>query len=131
MVTNQPGKSVEENVRAQSEPQKQICDLIFLDHKDDLHYLRSAVDVLFNPFDALYRTSRFSRYEAEGATSVQFTVASPQHFLYFFPEPQGHGSFRPTLGVLRRCSDVRTRAQLADATGNTGKPPTAQPPCAR
>jgi hypothetical protein len=31
---------------------------------------------------------------------VQFTVAPPQHFLYFFPEPQGHGSFRPTLETL-------------------------------
>ena len=25
----------------------------------------------------------------------------PQHFLYFFPEPQGHGSLRPTLAPLR------------------------------
>jgi hypothetical protein len=32
------------------------------------------------------------------ATSVQFTVASTQHFLYFFPEPHGRGSFRPYLG---------------------------------
>jgi len=29
-------------------------------------------------------------------------VALPQQFLYFFPEPHGHGSFRPTLGALRR-----------------------------
>ncbi len=33
--------------------------------------------------------------------STQFTIAPPQHFLYFFPEPHGHGSFRPTLGALR------------------------------
>src|SRR5256885_573738 len=26
----------------------------------------------------------------------------PQQFLNFFPLPQGHGSFRPTLGVSRR-----------------------------
>ena len=39
---------------------------------------------------------------------VQFTVAPPQHFLYFFPEPQGHGSFRPTLGAVRRGSVVCT-----------------------
>ena len=26
----------------------------------------------------------------------------PWHFLNFFPEPQGHGSFTPTLGPLRR-----------------------------
>jgi len=30
---------------------------------------------------------------------VQFTTAPPQHFLYFLPEPQGHGSFRPTFSV--------------------------------
>src|SRR6266496_2657322 len=24
---------------------------------------------------------------------------TPQHFLYFFPDPQGQGSFRPTFGV--------------------------------
>jgi hypothetical protein len=38
--------------------------------------------------------------------AVQFTVAPPQHFLYFFPEPHGHGSFRPIFGVLRRGSLV-------------------------
>jgi putative peptidoglycan lipid II flippase len=26
---------------------------------------------------------------------------APQHFLYFFPDPQGHGSLRPTLGWSR------------------------------
>src|ERR1700682_452070 len=26
----------------------------------------------------------------------------PQQFLYFFPLPQGHGSLRPTFGMLRR-----------------------------
>jgi hypothetical protein len=26
----------------------------------------------------------------------------PQQFLYFFPLPQGHGSFRPTFGIERR-----------------------------
>src|SRR5262249_20577806 len=26
---------------------------------------------------------------------------APQHFLYFFPEPQGQGSFRPTLAWPR------------------------------
>jgi hypothetical protein len=35
---------VEENVRAQSEAQKkQVGDLIFLEHKNDLHYLRSPL----------------------------------------------------------------------------------------
>jgi len=29
-------------------------------------------------------------------------TAFPQHFLYFFPEPQGQGSFRPTLASFRR-----------------------------
>src|ERR1035441_7557616 len=35
VVADQPGKPVEENVRAQSEAQKQVGDLIFLDHKND------------------------------------------------------------------------------------------------
>ena len=26
----------------------------------------------------------------------------PQHCLYFFPLPQGHGSLRPTFGIVRR-----------------------------
>jgi hypothetical protein len=37
---------------------------------------------------------------------AQCTVAPPQHFLYFFPEPQGHSSFRPTLEAVRRGSDL-------------------------
>jgi hypothetical protein len=32
--------------------------------------------------------------------AIQFTVAPPQHRLYFLPDPQGHGSFCPTLGVV-------------------------------
>lgn len=32
-------------------------------------------------------------------------VLLPQHrLLYFFPEPHGHASFRPTLKTLRRGS---------------------------
>lgn len=27
----------------------------------------------------------------------------PQHFLYFFPEPQGQGSLRPILAPVRTC----------------------------
>jgi hypothetical protein len=47
----------------------------------------------------IYRTSGFTRLRAE-PQDAQFTVAAPQHFLYFFPKPQGHGSFRPTLGAV-------------------------------
>jgi hypothetical protein len=39
---------------------------------------------------------------------AQFTVAPPQHFLYFFPDPHGHGSFLPTLEALRRGSGAST-----------------------
>jgi hypothetical protein len=39
-----------------------------------------------------------------GTGAVQFTVALPQQRLYFFPEPHGHGSFRPTFGVRCRGS---------------------------
>ena len=37
----------------------------------------------------------------------QFMVAPPQQRLYFFPEPHGHRSFRPTLEALRRGSGVK------------------------
>src|SRR5215813_10446605 len=30
-----------------------------------------------------------------------YLAATPQHFLYFFPEPQGQGSLRPTLAAPR------------------------------
>jgi len=36
------------------------------------------------------------------STLHQCTVAPPQHFLYFFPDPHGQGSLRPTLGAVRR-----------------------------
>src|SRR5437879_8442251 len=32
----------------------------------------------------------------------KFQAVRPQQFLYFFPLPHGHGSFRPTLGKERR-----------------------------
>jgi len=38
-------------------------------------------------------------------SGFQSTVAPPQHFLYFFPDPQGHGSFRPTLVAFRSESE--------------------------
>jgi hypothetical protein len=47
VITDQSGKPVEKNVRAQSEAQKQIGDLIFLDHKNDPRYLRSTAHLLF------------------------------------------------------------------------------------
>ncbi len=37
---------------------------------------------------------RLARHQAPAA-------AAPWHFLYFLPEPHGHGSLRPTLGWLR------------------------------
>jgi len=33
--------------------------------------------------------------------TAQAAAPTPQHFLYFFPLPQGHASFRPTLGASR------------------------------
>jgi len=61
--------------------------------------------------------------------ATQFTVAPPQHFLYFFPEPHGHGSFRPTLGAVHRGSlvwapqgDVATELQVFRLIYNTHAP---------
>src|SRR5438094_8124802 len=34
------------------------------------------------------------------AHTLRYTAA-PWHFLYFFPEPHGQGSLRPTFGSLR------------------------------
>ena len=31
----------------------------------------------------------------------RYAAWAPQHFLYFLPLPQGHGSLRPTLGASR------------------------------
>src|ERR1700677_1282168 len=36
-------------------------------------------------------------YGRMGHDAGQQTDQEPQHFLYFFPLPQGHGSFRPTV----------------------------------
>jgi hypothetical protein len=41
--------------------------------------------------------ARFSDRFADAVAGVQFTVAPPQHRLYFLPEPQGHGSFGPVV----------------------------------
>jgi len=43
-------------------------------------------------------------FSSVSEAAVQFTVVPPQHFLYFFPEPHGHGSFRRTLGAPHRGS---------------------------
>ena len=32
---------------------------------------------------------------------IYIASVAPQHFLYFFPLPQGHWSLRPILGVAR------------------------------
>jgi hypothetical protein len=42
--------------------------------------------------------------------AYQFTVAPPQHFLYFFPELQGHGAFR--RGSLRWAPQLTGRCAL-------------------
>ena len=42
--------------------------------------------------------SRAARHSASRAASSSL----PWHFLYFLPEPHGHGSLRPTLGRSRR-----------------------------
>jgi hypothetical protein len=46
---------------------------------------------------------------------LQFTVAPPQHRLYFLPELQGHESFRPTLEAL--CFGSRRKGQQSHIIG--------------
>jgi hypothetical protein len=44
-------------------------------------------------------------------------VPAPQHFLYFLPLPQGHGSFLPIFGVaLLIWEDNTSRLRLESAT---------------
>src|SRR5947207_2388626 len=41
------------------------------------------------------------RLRSESPKLLSHHTAAPWHFLYFFPEPHGHGSLRPTFGSLR------------------------------
>lgn len=43
------------------------------------------------------------RTKASSTTNYPRYCSIPWHFLYFFPLPQGHGSFRPTFSPVRRC----------------------------
>jgi hypothetical protein len=64
-------------------------------------------DVAFVSTPALHdRNLLHPIYRQQQPQGAQFTVASPQHRLNFFPDPHGHGSFRPTLEALRRGSLV-------------------------
>lgn len=47
-----------------------------------------------------HKTSRSKNFHQDDYVQCS-TVATPQHFLNFFPLPQGHGSLRPTLGCSR------------------------------
>ncbi len=38
----------------------------------------------------------------QGRPDHDVGTVAPWHFLYFFPLPHGHGSFRPTFGSSRR-----------------------------
>jgi hypothetical protein len=45
-------------------------------------------------------------------------VGLPQHCLYFFPDPQAHGSLRPTRDVeLTRIMDVIWHRDVRTVTG--------------
>src|SRR5712692_4110930 len=59
-----------------------------------------AVKSFLPQMDADFQDSR-GWFEAASAV-WRIYAATPQHFLYFFPEPQGQGSLRPILSPLRR-----------------------------
>ena len=42
-----------------------------------------------------------SRSKKNAAGFISSQAPFPQHFLYFFPDPHGHGSLRPILGSSR------------------------------
>jgi hypothetical protein len=64
--------------------------------------IREPYQFFFNIEFELFQTKSPNSVTTE--LRSQSTVALPQHFLYFFPEPQGHRSFRPTLVAVRRGS---------------------------
>src|ERR1039458_8851972 len=73
-------------------------------------------------------TSSASIIALQGA---QFTAAPPQHRLYFFPEPQGQGSFPPTSALPRRDSGtwpVGARLFNREPQGRGSFPPTSALP---
>lgn len=59
-------------------------------------------------------------------------AAAPWHFLYFFPLPQGHGSFRPIVSVAGSavCPNAPPPGAVAETTGarETGGVWAAAPP---
>src|SRR3954466_13474623 len=50
----------------------------------------------FGRFTAIYK-SRGEVHYVNHRCLTQYQPSFPWHCLYFFPEPQGHGSFRPTF----------------------------------
>ena len=68
-------------------------------------------------------------FRAEG----QFTLAPPQHFLYFFPEPHGHGSFRHDFGSIApihrvsRSSHFSARVGRHSSSARNNPQPTPSP----
>src|SRR5216683_5936585 len=53
-------------------------------------------------------------------TPAAVVQAAPWHFLYFLPEPHGHGSLRPTLGSLRTMVFVLPASSPAGAAPSFG-----------
>jgi len=46
----------------------------------------------------IYAVAAFRKVASRCGNGVQCKITLPQHFLNFLPDPQGHGSLRPTLG---------------------------------
>src|SRR5215472_3415704 len=62
------------------------------------------------------RTTERSRRENQCCIA---DILPPQHFLYFFPLPHGHGTFRPTFALLCKndvWSNGRPRRRSADCS---------------
>src|SRR5690606_23102201 len=49
------------------------------------------------------RAARQQNRQKRNRNSHRNQAACPQHFLYFLPDPQGQGSFRPTFAVVITC----------------------------
>jgi hypothetical protein len=54
-------------------------------------------------------------------------VLRPQHFLYFLPLPQGHGSFRPTFLSGESVSAASNTSGVCALEGGSGEGSAARP----
>ena len=106
--TARVSEKIESAIRSAIKYYEEQHDLEWCDGCYDPDEIKEAAEMLLSAKDAEvcicigYSLGYSAPESLEEPRMIQVTVAPPQHRLYFFPEPQGHGSFRPVLETLRR-----------------------------